>query len=74
LSERATSIAIVVSAPRRPDYRDTTLTLAIALGDAGVVQRHLGHEWIQTTSDRYGHLDRKASRVVMAPKANEVRV
>jgi hypothetical protein len=33
LSERATSIAIVVSAPRRPDYRDTTLTLAIALGD-----------------------------------------
>jgi integrase len=29
-----------------------------------VIQRHLGHESIQTTSDRYGHLDRKSSRVV----------
>jgi len=29
-----------------------------------VVQRHLGHESIRTTSDRYGHLDRKSSRVV----------
>jgi integrase len=29
-----------------------------------VIQRHLGHESIQTTSDRYGHLDRKTSRVV----------
>jgi integrase len=29
-----------------------------------VIQRHLGHQSIQTTSDRYGHLDRESSRVV----------
>jgi integrase len=29
-----------------------------------VIQRHLGHGSIQTTSDRYGHLDRKTSRMV----------
>lgn len=29
-----------------------------------VVSRHLGHESIQTTVDRYGHLDRRSSRVV----------
>ena len=40
-AERATSsIAIVVSAARRPDYHDLTLTLAIALGDVPESQRH----------------------------------
>ena len=39
-AERATSIAIVVSAARRPDYHDMTLTLAIALGDVPESQRH----------------------------------
>jgi len=29
-----------------------------------VIQRHLGHESIQTTVDRYGHLDRRSSRMV----------
>ena len=29
-----------------------------------VIQRHLGHQSIQTTVDRYGHLDRRTSRVV----------
>jgi hypothetical protein len=39
-AERATSIAIVVSAARQPDYHDMTLTLAIALGDVPESQRH----------------------------------
>jgi hypothetical protein len=32
-AERAPSIAIVMSAARRPDYGDMTLTFAIALGE-----------------------------------------
>jgi hypothetical protein len=39
-AERATSIAIVVSAARRPGYRDMTLTLAISLGDVPESQCH----------------------------------
>src|ERR1700758_4795470 len=39
-AERATSIAIVAGAARRPDYRDTTLTFTIALGEAPKSQRH----------------------------------
>ena len=39
-AERATSIAIVVSAAKRPDYHDMTLTFAIALGDVPESQRH----------------------------------
>ncbi|MEU6582790.1 site-specific integrase [Nocardia sp. NPDC046763] len=31
-----------------------------------VVQRHLGHESITTTSDRYGHLDRRSGAVAAA--------
>ena len=53
---------------KRPRVHDLRHTNASWLIQAGVpltlVQRHLGHESIQTTSDRYGHLDRKASRVV----------
>jgi hypothetical protein len=36
-AERATSIAIVMSAARRPDYRDMTLTFVIALGEVAEV-------------------------------------
>jgi len=39
-AERAPSIAIVMSAARRPDYRDMTLTFAIALGEVLKSQRH----------------------------------
>jgi hypothetical protein len=38
-----------------------------------VIQRHLGHESIQTTSDRYGHLDRKSSRVVADVVGNALK-
>jgi integrase len=37
------------------------------------IQRHLGHESIQTTSDRYGHLDRKTSRVVADVVGNALK-
>ena len=51
--------------PRIHDLRHTNASWLIQAGvPLTVVQRHLGHESIQTTSDRYGHLDRKASRVV----------
>jgi hypothetical protein len=39
-AERASSIAIVMSAARRPDYGDMTLTFAIALGEVLKSQRH----------------------------------
>jgi len=39
-AERAPSIAIVASAARRPDYRDMTLTFAIALGEVPKSQPH----------------------------------
>jgi len=38
-----------------------------------VIQRHLGHESIQTSSDRYGHLDRKSSRVVADVVGNALK-
>jgi integrase len=65
--------------PKKPRVHDLRHTNASWLIQAGVpltvIQRHLGHESIQTTSDRYGHLDRRSSRVVadvvgMALKAN----
>jgi integrase len=47
------------------DLRHTNASWLIQAGvPLTVIQRHLGHESIQTTSDRYGHLDRKSSRVV----------
>jgi integrase len=53
---------------KRPCIHDLRHTNASWLIQAGVslvvVQRHLGHESIQTTVDRYGHLDRRTSRVV----------
>ena len=39
-AERGSSIAIVMSAARRPDYGDMTLTFAIALGEVLKSQRH----------------------------------
>jgi integrase len=62
--------------PRVHDLRHTNASWLIQAGvPLTVIQRHLGHESIQTTSDRYGHLDRRSSRVVadvvgMALKAN----
>jgi integrase len=51
--------------PRIHDLRHTNASWLIQAGvPLTVVQRHLGHESIQTTSDRYGHLDRRSSRVV----------
>ena len=51
--------------PRVHDLRHTNASWLIQAGvPLTVVQRHLGHESIQPTSDRYGHLDRKSSRVV----------
>jgi integrase len=51
--------------PRVHDLRHTNASWLIQAGvPLTVIQRHLGHESIQTTSDRYGHLDRKSSRVV----------
>lgn len=51
--------------PRVHDLRHTNASWLIQAGvHLTVIQRHLGHESIQTTSDRYGHLDRKSSRVV----------
>ena len=51
--------------PRVHDLRHTNASWLIQDGvPLTVVQHHLGHESIQTTSDRYGHLDRRSSRVV----------
>jgi integrase len=51
--------------PRVHDLRHTNASWLIQANvPLTVIQRHLGHESIQTTSDRYGHLDRKTSRVV----------
>jgi integrase len=51
--------------PRPHDLRHTNASWLIQAGvPLTVIQRHLGHESIVTTSDRYGHLDRRSSRVV----------
>ncbi len=60
--------------PRVHDLRHTNASWLIQAGvPLTVVQRHLGHESIQTTSDRYGHLDRKSSRVVADVVGNALR-
>jgi integrase len=51
--------------PRVHDLRHTHASWLIQAGvPLPVIQRHLGHESIQTTVDRYGHLDRRSSRMV----------
>jgi integrase len=51
--------------PRVHDLRHTHAWWLIQAGvPLPVIQRHLGHESIQTTVDRYGHLDRRSSRMV----------
>lgn len=51
--------------PRVHDLRHSNASWLIQAGvPLPVIQRHLGHESIQTTVDRYGHLDRRSSRVV----------
>jgi integrase len=55
----------LIKNPRVHDLRHTNASWLIQAGvPLTVIQRHLGHESIQTTSDRYGHLDRRSSRVV----------
>lgn len=55
---------------KRPRIHDLRHTCASwMLGEnipLHVVQRHLGHESITTTSDRYGHLDRRAGAAAAA--------
>ncbi|MEZ0366764.1 tyrosine-type recombinase/integrase [Mycobacterium sp. pUA109] len=49
--------------PRIHDLRHTCASWMIAAGvPLPVIQRHLGHESIKTTCDRYGHLDREAGK------------
>jgi integrase len=60
--------------PRVHDLRHTNASWLIQAGvPLTVIQRHLGHESIQTTSDRYGHLDRKSSRVVADVVGNALK-
>ncbi len=55
----------LTKSPRVHDLRHTNASWLIQAGvPLPVIQRHLGHESIQTTVDRYGHLDRRSSRVV----------
>ena len=53
---------------KKPRVHDLRHTHASWLMQAGVplpvIQRDLGHEGIQTTVDRYGHRDRRSSRMV----------
>jgi len=59
--ERATNPAAGVLRPRVHDLRHTSASWMIKNGTKlPVIQRHLGHESIQTTIDRYGHLERDA--------------
>ncbi|MFE3081756.1 tyrosine-type recombinase/integrase [Nocardia tengchongensis] len=55
---------------KRPRIHDLRHTCASWMLGANipmyVVQRHLGHESITTTSDRYGHLDRRAGSAAAA--------
>ena len=60
--------------PRPHDLRHTNASWLIQAGvPLTVIQRHLGHESIQTTSDRYGHLDRKSSQVIAAVVGKALR-
>ncbi|PZT93641.1 MAG: site-specific integrase [Gordonia sp. (in: high G+C Gram-positive bacteria)] len=53
--------------PRIHDLRHTCASWMINAGvSLPVIQAHLGHESIQTTVDRYGHLDRNAGKTAAA--------
>lgn len=53
--------------PRIHDLRHTCASWMINSGvRLEIVQAHLGHESIQTTMDRYGHLDRNAGKIAAA--------
>jgi integrase len=72
----------LTKSPRVHDLRHSNASWLIQAGvPLPVIQRHLGHESIQTTVDRYGHLDRRSSRVVadvvgeaLKPKEAKVNV
>lgn len=62
-------VAIPILRPRIHDLRHTCASWLIHAGvPLPVIQQHLGHESIQTTVDRYGHLDRTS----MAAVANAI--
>lgn len=53
--------------PRIHDMRHTCVSWMIADGQPlPVIQKHLGHESIKTTVDKYGHLDRKSAEQAAA--------
>ena len=57
----------LIKKPRVHDLRHTNASWLIQADvPLLVISHHLGHESIQTTVDRYGHLDRESSRVVAA--------
>ena len=62
IKSRAKAMAAGLSkCPRIHDMRHTCASWMIQAGvPLPVVQAHLGHESIQTTVDRYGHLDRSS--------------
>ena len=60
--------------PRVHDLRHTNASWLIQAGvPLTVIQRHLGHESIQTTVYRYGHLDRKTTRAVADVVGNALK-
>ncbi len=60
----------LVKQPRIHDLRHTCASWMIQAGTPiTVVQRHLGHESIQTTSDVYGHIDRTSAEAAAASVA-----
>jgi integrase len=62
--------AIAAGLAKEPRIHDLRHTCASWMLNSGVrievVQAHLGHESIQTTVDRYGHLDRNAGKTAAA--------
>lgn len=59
----ATERAKLYPRPRIHDLRHTCASWLIQAGTPlPVIQRHLGHESIQTTVDVYGHLDRRSAQ------------
>jgi integrase len=62
---RAKANAEIATKPRVHDLRHTCVSWLIAAGiPLPAIQRHLGHESIKTTVDKYGHLDRSAGEAV----------
>ncbi|MEI8083994.1 MAG: tyrosine-type recombinase/integrase [Actinomycetes bacterium] len=62
-----TDLSVQILRPRIHDLRHTAASWMIQRGVVlPVVRDHLGHESIQTTVDRYGHLDRRSMATASA--------